>query len=84
LPGSLDVISWRDFKGQQPDLARQGAGLLYGQEHVLCRDATTDGGCATVEIIRSPPLRRRSSDLVRGRRPPDYFDGHLEFSGRLG
>jgi hypothetical protein len=29
LPGSLDVISWRDFKAQQPDLARQGAGLLY-------------------------------------------------------
>jgi hypothetical protein len=23
------VISWSDFKAQQPDLARQGAGLLY-------------------------------------------------------
>jgi hypothetical protein len=23
------VISWNDFKAQQPDLARQGAGLLY-------------------------------------------------------
>jgi hypothetical protein len=29
MPGSLDVISWMDFKAQQPDLARQGAGLLY-------------------------------------------------------
>lgn len=29
MPGSLDVISWRDFKAQQPELARQGAGLLY-------------------------------------------------------
>ena len=29
MPGSLDVISWRDFKAQHPDLARQGADLLY-------------------------------------------------------
>jgi hypothetical protein len=29
LPGSLDVISWQDFKAQQPGLARQGADLLY-------------------------------------------------------
>jgi hypothetical protein len=29
LPGSLDVISWRDFQAQEPELARQGAGLLY-------------------------------------------------------
>jgi hypothetical protein len=29
VPGSLDVISWRDFKAQQPDPARQGADLLY-------------------------------------------------------
>ena len=29
MPGSLDVISWRDFKVQQPELARQGADLLY-------------------------------------------------------
>jgi hypothetical protein len=29
LPGSLGVISWRDFKDQQPDLARAGADLLY-------------------------------------------------------
>jgi hypothetical protein len=29
MPGSLDVISWMDFKAQQPELARQGAGLLY-------------------------------------------------------
>jgi hypothetical protein len=29
LPGSINVISWSDFKAQQPELARQGAGLLY-------------------------------------------------------
>jgi hypothetical protein len=29
LPGSLGVISWQAFKAQQPELARQGAGLLY-------------------------------------------------------
>jgi hypothetical protein len=29
LPGSLGVISWPDFQAQQPELARQGAGLLY-------------------------------------------------------
>jgi len=29
MSGSLDVISWMDFKAQQPELARQGASLLY-------------------------------------------------------
>ena len=29
LPGSLDVISWGDFKARQSSLARQGADLLY-------------------------------------------------------
>jgi hypothetical protein len=29
LPGSLDVISWSDFKAQQPELASQGADLMY-------------------------------------------------------
>jgi hypothetical protein len=29
LPGSLGVISWKDFQAQQPDLARDGADLLY-------------------------------------------------------
>jgi hypothetical protein len=29
LPGSLNVISWNGFRAEQPDLARQGAGLLY-------------------------------------------------------
>jgi hypothetical protein len=29
MSGSFDVISWRDFKAQQPELARQGADLLY-------------------------------------------------------
>jgi hypothetical protein len=29
LPASLNVISWGDFKSQQPELARQGADLLY-------------------------------------------------------
>jgi hypothetical protein len=29
LPASLNVISWGDFKSRQPELARQGAGLLY-------------------------------------------------------
>ncbi len=29
LPGSLDVISWQDFTARRPDLARDGAGLLY-------------------------------------------------------
>src|SRR5215469_2463680 len=29
MPGSLDVSSWSDFKAQQPELARQGAELLY-------------------------------------------------------
>lgn len=29
LPVLLDVISWGDFKAQQPELARAGAGVLY-------------------------------------------------------
>jgi hypothetical protein len=29
LPGSLDVISWSEFKARQPELASQGADLLY-------------------------------------------------------
>ena len=29
MPGSLDVISWGDFKAQRPDLAQQGGELLY-------------------------------------------------------
>jgi hypothetical protein len=29
LPSSLGVISWQAFKAQQPELARQAAGLLY-------------------------------------------------------
>lgn len=29
MSGSLDVISWMDFKAQQPELAHQGADLLY-------------------------------------------------------
>jgi hypothetical protein len=46
LPGSLDVISWRDFKAQQPDLARQGADLLYHYGVGLAFLATVraDGG----------------------------------------
>jgi len=46
LPGSLDVISWKDFTVQQPELARQGAGLLYHYGVGLAFLATVraDGG----------------------------------------
>jgi hypothetical protein len=46
LPGSLGVISWQDFKSQQPDLARQGAELLYHYGVGLAFLATVraDGG----------------------------------------
>jgi len=44
LPGSLDAISWSDFKAQQPELARQGADLLYHYGVGLPRHCGADGG----------------------------------------
>jgi hypothetical protein len=46
LPGSLDVISWRDFKARQPELARLGAGLLYhfGVGLAFLSTVRADGG----------------------------------------
>jgi hypothetical protein len=46
LPGSLDVISWSDFKAQQPALARQGADLLYhfGVGLAFLGTVRSDGG----------------------------------------
>jgi hypothetical protein len=46
MPGSLDVISWMDFKARQPELARQGADLLYhyGVGLALLGTVRADGG----------------------------------------
>jgi hypothetical protein len=46
LPGSLGVISWSEFRTQRPDLARQGADLLYHYGVGLAFLATVraDGG----------------------------------------
>jgi hypothetical protein len=46
LPGSLNVISWRDFKAQQSELAGQGADLLYhfGVGLAFLATVRTDGG----------------------------------------
>jgi len=72
LPGWLGVISWSDFKNQQPDLARQGAELLYhfGVGLAFLGTVRPDGGprlhpiCPLVTeeglyafIVPSPKLR---------------------------
>ncbi len=46
LPGSLDMISWRDFKAEQPELAEQGAELLYhfGVGLAFLSTVRADGG----------------------------------------
>jgi hypothetical protein len=72
LPGWLGVISWRDFKVQQPDFAQQGAELLYhfGVGLAFLGTVRRDGGprlhpiCPLVTeeglyafIVPSPKLR---------------------------
>ena len=72
LPGLLAVTSWSDFKVQQPDLARQGADLLYhfGVGLAFLGTVRPDGGprlhpmCPLISveglyafIIPSPKLR---------------------------
>jgi hypothetical protein len=46
LPGSLDVISWSDFKALEPELARSGADLLYhfGVGLAFLATVRADGG----------------------------------------
>lgn len=46
LPGSLNVISWSDFKARQPELARSGADLLYhfGVGLAFLATVRADGG----------------------------------------
>jgi hypothetical protein len=46
LPGSIDMISWSDFKARQPELARQGSDLLYhfGVGLAFLATVRADGG----------------------------------------
>jgi hypothetical protein len=46
LPGSLNVISWSEFKARQPELALSGADLLYhfGVGLAFLATVRADGG----------------------------------------